>query len=185
MSTWAHRLLSELRSGEDAGGAAHKALGVAPGPEGVDAHADARALVVDALLEALGPNDHGVAAWLLEQEVAAHRAAGYGAGQTLVALVAAVARFGHPEDALLLWRAWAATLDTGDAVEVEHLGRAGVERVLDWLTRASETGGPAAAEAHAALAWLERGMADGAFDNLAAYFAWSDEANGLGTYAPT
>jgi hypothetical protein len=177
-------LLNVLRAGGPAADAARLHLAAQPDPSGTDPHAVPRAQVVLALLQTLAPTDHLIAVWLLQQEVAAHQAVGRGASDALVGLVAAVARFGQPSDALLLWQASVATPDTRDTVDVEHLGRAGVARVQAWLLSKARETGQAALDAEAALAWLDAGLAAGAFDALAAYFAWSDEAVGLITGAP-
>jgi hypothetical protein len=179
-----HTLLNALRAGGPAAVAARTQLAAQPDPSGTDPHAAPRAQVALTLLQTLAPTDHLIAVWLLQQEVAAHHAAGRGASDALVALAAAVARFGQPSDALVLWQAYAATPDTRDTVDVEHLGRAGVERVRAWLLSKASEPGWAASDAEAALAWLEAGQAAGAFDALADYFAWSDEAIGLTTGAP-
>lgn len=177
-------LLRALRAGGPPADAARALLAAQPDAGGSDPHALPRAAVAAVLPRALAPGDRSVAVWLLQEEVAAHRAAGHGVSEALPGLVAAVARFGQPEDALLLWRAYAATPETRGAVEVEQLGRAGVERVRAWLLAQAEAGEPAAEDARAALAWLDAGRAAGAFDDLPAYFAWSDEVYGLTTGAP-
>lgn len=177
-------LLRALRQRGPTRASACALLSAWPDASNMDLHSALRAQVTALLLQTLAPTDHSVVAWLLTQEITAHRAAGHGASEALVSLVAAVARFGSPEDALLLWRAHAATPETYDAVEVEHLGRAGVARVRTWLQAQARAGGSTADDARSALAWLDAGQASGAFDNLAAYFAWSDEINGLTTGAP-
>jgi hypothetical protein len=177
-------LLAALRAGGSAADRARIQLAAQLDLTSADPHASTRAQVAAALLQALAPADRPVALWLLGQEVAVHRAAGHGAGDTLLALVAAVARFGQAEDALLLWQAHAATPETRDAVEVEQLGRAGVARVRAWLLAQVAAGGKGAHDAAAALAWLDAGRAADAFDDLPAYFAWSDEIHGLTAGAP-
>lgn len=146
------------------------------------AHARLRAAVVAALAEALLPGDRPLVRWLLEQEIADLDAEGHGATEALYALVAVLARFGQPEDALLLWRAHATTPETRAGVDVEQLGRAGVDTVRRSLRAARSLGTPGAADA---LAWLEEGVAAGAFADLAEYFRWSDERFGLHVSGPT
>lgn len=143
------------------------------------ARANLRARVGAALITSLRPTDHAVARWLLGQEVAAHAAAGQGAGEMLYALVAAVARFADPADALLLWQAHEATPETRAGVDVEQLARAGVERVRVRLRSLAAEGGEHGTEAARALAWFDEGLAQGALDDLPSYFAWSDERFGL------
>jgi hypothetical protein len=179
------QLLAALHAGGDAADSARRALAYAAGTGTADVHAAVRRQVVDALIASLLPTDRAVARWLLEQEVAAHRAAGQGASDALYALVAALARFGDPDDALLIWHAREATPETRAGVDVEHLARAGVERVRARLRALAAHGGARGAEAGRALAWLDAGVAAGALDDLAAYFAWSDERFGLVTDAPT
>lgn len=157
-------------------------LAAAPAPTERLSRMALRARVVAALAESLTPNDRTVARWLLEQESADLRAERRGATEGLYTLVAALARFAAPEDALVLWRAREATPETRAGVDVEQLGRAGVAAVRGWLMQASERGVAGAAEA---LAWLEEGATAGAFDDLPEYFAWSDERFGLHATAPT
>jgi hypothetical protein len=185
------RLLADLRAGGEHAAAARVALAHAGGPAALaapaavaDPHAAARASVTAALIASLQPSDHAVARWLLEQEVAAHEAAGEGASETLYSLVAAVARFGDPQDALLLWYAHDATPDTREGVDVEQLARAGVERVRARLRALAVAHGRRGATAARALTWFDKGIASGALDDLAAYFAWSDERFGLTLHAP-
>jgi hypothetical protein len=178
------RVLAALRAGGPAAEAARSRVAHAHGSPGVDPNAALRAEVADALIASLLPSDRAVTRWLLEQEVEALRAAGRGVTETLYSLVAALARFGDPEDALLLWRAREATAETRGGVDVEQLARAGVERVRAHLARLIAAGGQAGAEAERALAWFEEGLAAGALQDLAAYFAWSDERFGLIAGAP-
>lgn len=145
-------------------------------------HTRLRSAVVAALAEALVPGDRPLVRWLLEQETADLEAEGRGATEALYTLVAVLARFGEPEDALLLWRASVATPETRAGVDVEQLGRAGVDVVRRYLARAQAHGTSGAAEA---LAWLEEGVAAGAFAALAEYFRWSDERFGLHVSGPT
>jgi hypothetical protein len=186
-SVTAARLLADLRAGEARAARARAQVACAVNPAdtaGSDTHAALRAEVAAALIGALGPRDHEVVRWLLEQEVAAHEAAGQGASETLYALVAAVARFASPEDALLLWRAREATPATRAGMDVEQLARAGVERVRMRLRALAAVGGLRGSEAQRALAWFEEGLAAGALDDLAGYFAWSDERFGLAVRGP-
>ncbi|HEY7832453.1 MAG TPA: hypothetical protein VIG30_02705 [Ktedonobacterales bacterium] len=185
------RLLAALRAGGERAATARAALAHASDPSALaapaaaaDQHVAARASVTAALIASLQPADHAVARWLLEQEVAAHAAAGQGASETLYSLVAAVARFGDPQDALLLWYAHDATPDTRAGVDVEQLARAGVERVRARLRELTAAGGRRSASAARALAWFDDGIVGGALDDLAAYFAWSDERFGLTLHAP-
>lgn len=71
-----------------------------------------RAEVARLLAGLLRPGDRAIARWLLEREIADHEAAGYGASEALYTLIAAVARYADPDDALLIWRAHG---DAGDA----------------------------------------------------------------------
>ncbi len=180
-------LLADLRAGGARAATARAQLACAAAPTtrpGYDAHSALRAEVAAALIGALSPGDHEVMRWLLEQEIAAHEAAGQGASDTLYALVAATARFASPEDALLLWRAREATPATRAGMDVEQLARAGVERVRVRLRALVAADGPRGSEAQRALAWFEEGLAAGALDDLAGYFAWSDERFGLAVRGP-
>ncbi|HEV2237932.1 MAG TPA: hypothetical protein VGR57_14830, partial [Ktedonobacterales bacterium] len=173
-------LLAALRQGGAAADAAREMLRAAAS---AGAAAALRARVTDALIAALLPSDHAVVAWLLGEEIATLARQGHGATDALYLLVAACARFGNADDALLLWRAYTATPETRATVDVEHLARAGVERVRATLG-ALAAAGPQRTEAAAALAWFEQGVASGALDDLAGYFAWSDEQYGLVAGAP-
>jgi hypothetical protein len=145
-----------------------------------------RAAVTEALLGDLQPGDYALAVWLLQREIAAIGAAGAGATETLYRLIAAVARFARPDDALLIWRAAQATPETRVGVDVEQALRAGPEAVLRVLARrASAHGDTEADDAAAALVWVRAGIANGAADDLPAYFAWSDERFGLHISGPT
>lgn len=156
--------------------AARARLAASTAPTESSAHAGLRARVVSALAESLVSTDPGPTRWLLDQEIADLKAAGQGATEALYTLVAALARFGVPEDALLIWRAADATPETRAGVDVEQVGRAGVDAVRRALRAARGARTPGAAEA---LAWLEEGAAAGAFTDLPEYFAWSDERFGL------
>src|SRR5690242_5775307 len=145
-----------------------------------------RAAVTEALLADLRPGDHTLAVWLLHRELAAIGAAGGGVTETLYRLVAAVARFARPDDALLIWRAAQATPETRVGVDVEQALRAGPEAVVHALVRRASAHGEADAnDAADALAWVRAGVANGAADDLPAYFAWSDERFGLHVSGPT
>lgn len=178
------RLLAALRAGDERTDAARAALAHPGDPAEAVARSAGRAGVTAALLASLRPTDHAIARWLLEQEAAAHEAAAQGASDTLYSLVAAVARFGDAQDVLLLWRAHDATPETRDGVDVEQLARAGVDRVRTRLIQLVATGGRRGQEAARALAWFDAGIAAGALEDLAAYFAWSDERFGLALHAP-
>ncbi|MGZ3639826.1 MAG: hypothetical protein ACXVCX_18500 [Ktedonobacterales bacterium] len=146
----------------------------------------ARRVEVSALLAAsLRPADKPIARWLLEQEIAAHEAAGRGASETLFTLVAAVARYADSDDVLLLWRARQATPETRTGVDVEQVFRAGVERVRRRLQTLTRQQGARAREATDALEWLESGVSLGAAEDLPGYFAWADERFGLHISGPT
>ncbi len=94
-----------------------------------------RTALTEALLADLQPGDYPVAIWLLQRETDAIRATGEGAPETLYRLIAAVARFARPDDALLIWRAAQATPETRVGVDVEQALRAGPEAVLRSLGR--------------------------------------------------
>jgi hypothetical protein len=175
-------LLAALRSGSTATEQARAALADIPGTGDSrehDARAEVRAAVSALLAASLQPSDAPLTRWLLEQEIALHMARGHGASETLYTLVAAVARFGDPADALLLWRARAATAETRAGVDVEQLARAGVQPVERHLRRLAQGTDAQAEQAREALRWLEDGRAAGALDDLPAYFAWADERYGL------
>ena len=145
-----------------------------------------RAAATEALLADLRPGDHALAVWLLRREIAAIGAAGAGATETLYRLIASVARFARPDDALLIWRAAQAPPETRVGVDVQQALRAGPEAVLRTLDRRASAHGEADADdAATALAWVRAGIANGAADDLPAYFAWSDERFGLRVSGPT
>ncbi|HEX9037243.1 MAG TPA: hypothetical protein VF808_09665 [Ktedonobacterales bacterium] len=177
--TRASALLESLRAGgDDAGGA--KAQLATDSRQG-----DAlRAAVASALAADLRATDRAITRWLLEEETAALAARGVGASEALFTLVAALARFGQPSDALILWRARQATAETQEGVDAEQFARAGLAATRAAL-EASARGGVAGAGARAALAWLDEARALGAFDDLPAYFAWSDERYGITISGPT
>lgn len=179
----ASKLLAALRGGGTSAEAAREQL--AYRPDGTTEWAAQRAEVAHELAWSLHPGDRDVARWMLEQEIAAHEAAGQGASETLYTLIAAVARYADPDDVLLLWRARNATPQTRAGVDVEQAARAGVERVRRRLRALTEHGGPRAREAGEALEWLEQGFAASAGDDLAGYFAWADERFGVRVCGPT
>lgn len=161
--------LASLRAGKGREDVAFDGVG----PD-VAAHERARAEVVAALALDLRPTDRPLAQWLLAQEIAAHEARGAGASEALYTLVAAMARFGQPEDAPLLWRAREATEETRAGVDVEQFGRLGIAAARAALAREA-----------VAIAWLDEAAATGAFDDLPGYFLWADERFGLHVSGPT
>lgn len=169
-------LLAALRAGGHDANTARAAL---------DRNDSLRAEVAALLAASLRPTDRSIARELLEQEIAAHEAAGHGASETLYTLIAAVARYADPDDVLLLWRARQATPETRAGMDVEQLARAGIERVRRRLTTLAHGPEPRASEARQALEWLESGVASGALDDLPGYFAWADERFGLHISGPT
>lgn len=179
MSSPAARDLLHLRAGE-------RPSARNDTPETRQQDAAWRAAVTEALLTDLWPDDHALAVWLLQREITAIDAAGEGATETLYRLIAAVARFARPDDALLIWRAAQATPESRDGVDVEQVLRAGTEAVLRALGRLASASGEADRDdADAALAWVRAGISTGAADDLPAYFAWSDERFGLHISGPT
>jgi hypothetical protein len=172
--------------------AAHLLLDLRAGSE--TAHSDQQIVAANAVIRAdvtrllagsVTPTDHAVANWLLGAETDALTAAGSGTSEALYTLVALVARFGDPRDALLVWRARQATPETQAGVDVEQMARLGLDGVRRYLCRLRDENGPVASEAGAALAWLNEGERDGAFGDLAGYFAWSDERFGVTVSGPT
>ncbi|MDE3230954.1 MAG: hypothetical protein KGO05_13830 [Chloroflexota bacterium] len=157
-------------------GAGREVLAFAGDTATAEARERLRADVVAALAFDLHPTDRPLTLWLLAQEVAAHEARGAGASEALYTLVAAVARFGQPEDAPLLWRAREATEETRAGVDVEQFARLGIAEARAAL--AHEDDGRA-------LAWLDGAAAVGAFDDLPGYFLWADERFGLRVSGPT
>jgi hypothetical protein len=141
------------------------------------------AAVARELLADLQPGDHALAVWLLERAIAGAAAElipdDPDALETLYGLVAVVARFAHPEDALLIWRASQATAETRDGVDVEQTLRADPDAVMRTLRRMSAANGQQGQDAAMALAWIQQGIAEGAANDLSSYFAWSDERFGL------
>ena len=178
MSSLAARDLQRLRAGERPSARNET-------PDARQHDAAWRATVAEALLADLQPGDHTLAVWLLQREIAALGAAGAGAPETLYRLIAAVARFAHPDDALLIWQAAQTTPETRVGVDVEQALRAGPEAVLRALGQRAARGEAGADDAAAALAWVRAGIASGAADDLPEYFAWSDERFGLHISGPT
>jgi hypothetical protein len=151
----------------------------------ITADAATRAEVTRLLAGSITPTDHAQARWLLGVETETLAAAGSGESEALYTLVALVARFADPHDALLIWRARQATPETQAGVDVEQMARLGMGAVRRYLTRLRKANGPEASEAAVALAWLDQGERDGAFLDLAGYFAWSDERFGVTVSGPT
>ncbi len=178
--TLARALLEQLRTGGEAAGAARARLAV-EARQGEEL----RALVASALAADLRPSDRPIAHWLLEQETTAHEARGSGATEALYTLVAALARFGQPSDVMPLWRARQATAETRAGVDAEQFARADLSATRPLLAGLACAGGPEAAEAQGALDWLDEAQAAGVFDDLPAYFAWSDERYGIHISGPT
>jgi hypothetical protein len=140
-----------------------------------DPEADAlRAQVASELATTLRARDRATTRWLLAEETAALAARG-DESETFYTLIAALARFGQPSDALALWRARETSAATRIGVDAEQFARAGWTATRDWLASVMRGGGSEAAEARAALAWLDRAAAEGRFGNLPEYFAWSDQ----------
>ncbi len=178
--TLARALLEHLRAGGDMAEDARARL------EAGARQGDAlRALVASTLVADLRPSDRSITRWLLEQETAAHTARGSGATETLYTLVAALARFRQSSDVMALWRARAATEETREGVDAEQFARAGLSETRALLVTMAREGSPDTEEARAALDWLNEAHAAGAFDDLPAYFAWSDERYGLHITGPT
>lgn len=185
MSDQTDALLDALRQSGEANASARAALAFT-GDGSVDAERERlRAEVATTLARSVRPTDRPVARWLLEQEVAAHEARGEGANEPLYTLVAVVARFAQPADALLIWRAHEATPQTRMGIDVEQLGRLGLAATRAELERLTQQPGQVADEAQQALYWLDDGAASGAFDDLAGYFLWADERFGLTVSGPT
>jgi hypothetical protein len=172
----AAHLLLDLRAGGDAMQAAQEIL---------VAGAAIRAEVTRLLAGSVTPADHALARWLLRVETEALATAGSGESEALYTLVALVARFADPRDALLIWRARQATSETQTGVDMEQLARLGLDGVRRYLSRLRDENGPEASEAAVALAWLDEGERDGAFSDLVGYFAWSDERFGVTVSGPT
>ena len=169
-------LLLDLRSGREAAQVAQQII---------TDDAAIRAEVTRLLAGSVTPADHALAGWLLRTETEALMSTGSGESEALYTLVALVARFADPHDALLIWRARQATPETQSGVDVEQMARLGLDGVRRYLSRLHDENGPEASEAAVALAWLDEGERDGAFADLAGYFAWSDERFGITVSGPT
>jgi hypothetical protein len=172
----ATHLLLDLRAG---GEAAQSARQIIPADTSI------RAGVTRLLAGSVTPADHALAGWILRTEIEALMSAGSGESEALYTLVALVARFADPHDALLIWWARQATPETQSGVDVEQMARLDLDSVRRYLSRLHDANGPEASEAAAALAWLDEGERDGAFSDLAGYFAWSDERFGITVSGPT
>jgi hypothetical protein len=172
----AAHLLLDLRAGGEMAQSARQAIA---------ADGTTRTEVTQLLAGSVTPADHALARWLVRTETDTLTAVGSGESEALYTLVALVARFADPRDALLLWRARQATLDTQVGVDVEQMARLGLDGVRRSLSRMRDANGPEAGEAAAALDWLDAGERDGAFADLAGYFAWSDERFGVTVSGPT
>jgi hypothetical protein len=181
----AGELLAALRHGGEAAASARERLAFAGDASERAGREELRAAVASELAASLGPGDGMVARWLLRQAVAAHEAGGSGASEALLTLVAAVARYGRPDDALLIWRAHEATAETRAAVDIEQMARADLANTRAALARLTVGSGADADAARHALAWLEEGASVGAFDDLPGYFLWADERFGLSVSGPT
>jgi hypothetical protein len=172
----AAHLLLDLRAGGDAMQAAQQIIA---------SDVTLRAEVTRLLAGSVTPADHELARWLLRVETGALITAGSGESEALYTLVALVARFADPRDALLLWRARQATPETRAGVDVEQIARLGVGAVRRYLSQTRDANRTEVSEATAALAWLDEGEHDGAFADLPGYFAWSDERFGITVSGPT
>jgi hypothetical protein len=172
----AAHLLLDLRAGGEAARAAQQII---------IADAAVRAEVARLLASSVTSTDHALARWLLRIETDTLLGIGSGESEALHALVALVARFADPRDALLIWRARQATPETQVGVDVEQIARLGLDGVRRFLSRLRDANGPGASEAVAALAWLDDGEREGAFSDLPGYFAWSDERFGITVSGPT
>ncbi|HEY7851228.1 MAG TPA: hypothetical protein VIC27_14255 [Ktedonobacterales bacterium] len=185
MDDRAEALLDALRQPGDIGRLARAQVAYDGDAAGQGERQRLRAEVVAALGSSLRPTDRPIARWLLQQEIVAHQACGFGASESLYTLVAAVARFAQPSDALLIWRAWHATPETRAGVDVEQLGRAGLAATRAALQQVAAENGAHAEDARQAMRWLDEGAATGAFNDLPGYFLWADERFGLTTSGPT
>ncbi|HEX8728716.1 MAG TPA: hypothetical protein VF739_08845 [Ktedonobacterales bacterium] len=181
----AGKLLAALRQGGADAASAREWLAFAGDALERDGREPMRAVVASELAASLGSVDEDSARWLLRQEVAAHEARGAGASESLLTLVAAVARYGRPDDALLIWRAREATAETRAAVDVEQMARADLTSTRALLARLAISSDAQADAARHALDWLEEGASMGAFGDLPAYFLWADERFGLSVSGPT
>lgn len=130
-------LLKRLRQGAAEAVEAHVRL-AASAPSGDEL----RAAVTSALVGDLRPGDRMVVRWLLEQETAALSVGG-GSLESRDRLVAALARFGQPSDALTLWRARGQASDTSVGVDAEQFARAGFAETRAWLADRARNAGRA------------------------------------------
>lgn len=185
MTGLAASTLDALRRGGQAARSALATIAFHAGGADQEVRSQVRADVTASLAESLCATDASVARRLLREEIAAHEAAGVGASETLFTLVAIVARFGSPPDVFLVWRARQATPETRLGVDVEQVGRLGLERVRAILEQAASGAGPHADAARHALAWIAQGVESGAFADLAGYFLWSDERFGVAVSGST
>jgi hypothetical protein len=172
----AAHLLLDLRAGGEVAQAARQLI---------SADGATRAEVTRLLAGSVTPSDHKLARWLLRVETDSLAASRTGESDALHTLVALVARFADPHDALLIWRARQATSETQVGVDVEQMARLGLDGVRRYLTQLHDVNGAEASEATAALAWLNEGARVGAFSDLVGYFAWSDERFGVTVSGPT
>ena len=172
----AAHLLVDLRAGGEAAQSARQII---------FSDTTIRAEVTRLLAGSVMPADHIMACWLLRRETEALISAGSGESVALYTLIALVARFADPQDALLIWRARQATPETRVGADVEQLARLGLDGVRRHLRRLRDENGPVTSEAVAALAWLDEGERDGAFSDPVGYFAWSDERFGVTVSGPT
>lgn len=181
------QLPNDMRAeASDPGSRAERALAaLRSGASVALSEASLRDEVARLLAGSLCPGDHDVARELLEREIAEAEKGRLDDAETIHTLVAVVARYADPADALLIWRAREATPETRSGVDVEQMARAGAPRARRALEALMRAGGTVGSQAAAALAWLEEGAASGAFDDLAGYFAWSDERFGLHVSGPT
>jgi hypothetical protein len=170
------QILADLRASGELAHAAQKI---------VTSNHTTHAEVTRLLAGSVTSTDHALARWLLGAEIDALTAGESGESEALYTLVALVARFADPHDALLIWRARQATPETQAGVDLEQMARLGLDGVRRYLSRLRDAKGPDASEAAAALAWLDEGERDGAFADLAGYFAWSDERFGVTVSGPT
>lgn len=175
------QLLAALRSGESDATHARELLAASDDANAARLRLDVAQLLASAIL----PGDHALAQWLLKQETRALKRAGSGSTETLITLVAVVARFADPHDAILIWRAREATPETRENIDVEQMARAGIERVRAHLSAVARADTVDAHDAAAALRWLDAGVAEGIDADLAGYFMWSDERFGLHVSGPT
>lgn len=186
MTTDHDALLAALRQGDDqAASEAWAALAHTGAPPDQTTCDQLRAEVAAALAGDLHASDRPLARWLLEQEIAAHEARGAGASEALYTLVAVVARFAQPSDALLLWRARQATPETRIGVDAEQFGRLGIADTRAALEGIAAQPDSQVEQARQALAWLDAAAAAGAFADLVGYFLWADERFGLTVSGPT